>query len=135
MQLECCKKYWNKINIPFVFFCLFVLFCFVLFRCVLLCFVVLCFCFVLFCFSVLFWFIFLHVFLNVLLLFILTQNNCQQQFTGHQNVEHAKKKCSLSPIFLSNHTTWKLMFRPNFPNRTLFFSFFFLNFNILKDIV
>ena len=57
------------------------------------------------------------------------KNNHQLKFLVHQNRENAKSKWSL---FRQNDARWKLMFRLYFLNRTLFFSFSFVNINVLE---
>ena len=66
---------------------------------------------------------------NILLDLYSTQNNHQLKFLVHQNGENAKTKWSL---FRQNDATWKLMFFLYFLNRTLFFSFSFVNIDVLE---
>ena len=60
----------------------------------------------------------------------LSQNNHQKFFFVHKNRENAKSEW---PLFGQNDTTWKMMFRPYFPNRiSFFFSFADSNVTVLE---
>ena len=66
---------------------------------------------------------------NILFYLFSTQNNHQLEFLVHQSGDNAKSKWSL---FLRNDATWKSMFCLFFPNRTSFFSFSFVDINVLE---